>query len=158
MTIIENWDTYRHGMKLADHPRIAVDPEICGGRPTIAGTRMRVADILAMLAEGVSEEVILADFPYVKVEDIRASLAYAASIIDTGQAMRIPPGSYTLETLPPLSEGARAILASIDSVAPLVDVRSDMESVRHAPRIEIEDPGVAIELSDEPLPGFDPDR
>ncbi|HEX8224074.1 MAG TPA: DUF433 domain-containing protein [Allosphingosinicella sp.] len=69
-------------MKLADHPRIAVDPEICGGRPTIAGTRMRVTDILAMLAEGVSEEVILADFPYVKLEDIRASLAYAASLAE----------------------------------------------------------------------------
>jgi uncharacterized protein (DUF433 family) len=82
MTRIENWDTYRHGMKLADHPRIAVDPEICGGRPTIAGTRMRVTDILAMLAEGVSEEVILADFPYVKLEDIRASLAYAASMTE----------------------------------------------------------------------------
>ncbi|HEX8482992.1 MAG TPA: DUF433 domain-containing protein [Allosphingosinicella sp.] len=69
-------------MKLADHPRIAVDPEICGGRPTITGTRMRVTDILAMLAEGVSEEVILADFPYVKLEDIRASLAYAASMTE----------------------------------------------------------------------------
>jgi len=79
MTIIENWDTYLHGMKLADHPRIAVDPEICGGRPTIAGTRMRVTDILAMLAEGVSEDEILADFPYVKLEDIRACLAYAAA-------------------------------------------------------------------------------
>jgi uncharacterized protein (DUF433 family) len=43
---------------------------------------MRVTDILAMLAEGVSEEVILADFPYVKREDIRASLAYAASITE----------------------------------------------------------------------------
>lgn len=82
MTIIENWDTYRHGMKLADHPRIAVDPEICGGRPTIAGTRMRVTDILAMLAEGVSEDEIVADFPYVKLEDIRACLAYAASIAE----------------------------------------------------------------------------
>lgn len=79
MTKIENWDTYRHGMKLADHPRITVDPEICGGRPTITGTRMRVTDILAMLAEGVGEAEILADFPYVKIEDIRASLAYAAS-------------------------------------------------------------------------------
>lgn len=69
-------------MKLADHPRIAVDPEICGGRPTIAGTRMRVTDILAMLAEGVGEDEIVADFPYVKLEDIRACLAYAASIAE----------------------------------------------------------------------------
>jgi uncharacterized protein (DUF433 family) len=82
MARIENWDKYRQGMKLAHHPRIAIDPEICGGRSTIAGTRMRVTDLLAMLAEGVSEEVILADFPYVKLEDIRASLAYAASMTE----------------------------------------------------------------------------
>jgi uncharacterized protein (DUF433 family) len=66
-------------MTLPDHPRIAIDPAVCGGRPTIAGTRMRVTDILEALAEGVSEEEIVADFPYVKLEDIRACLAYAAS-------------------------------------------------------------------------------
>ncbi len=69
-------------MTLPDHPRISVDPEICGGRPTIAGTRMRVTDILELLANGVSEQQIVADFPYVAVEDIRASLTYAASIAD----------------------------------------------------------------------------
>jgi uncharacterized protein (DUF433 family) len=156
MTIIENWDTYRQGMKLADHPRIAVDPEICGGRPTIAGTRMRVTDILAMLAEGVSEEVILTDFPYVKLEDIRASLAYAASTLDEKP---LPPGYYTLETLPPLSEGAKAILASIDAVAPLVDVRATPERGGAAPGITLEDEGLeGIRLSDEGLPGLDPDN
>ena len=69
-------------MTLPDHPRIAIDPEICGGRPTIAGTRMRVSDILEMLGQGVSEQEIAADFPYVTVEDIRACLTYAASIAD----------------------------------------------------------------------------
>jgi uncharacterized protein (DUF433 family) len=64
------------------HPRIAIDPAICGGRPTIAGTRMRVTDILEALASGVSEEEIVEDFPYVKLEDIRACLAYAASIAE----------------------------------------------------------------------------
>ena len=43
---------------------------------------MRVADVLGMLAEGVSEREILADFPYLAAEDIRASLAYAARVID----------------------------------------------------------------------------
>ena len=62
------------------HPRIAIDPAICGGRPTIAGTRMRVIDILDMLASGVSEAEILQDFPYVKLEDVRACLAYALAI------------------------------------------------------------------------------
>lgn len=66
-------------MQLAEHPRIAIDPAVCGGRPTIAGTRMRVTDILEALASGVSEEELVRDFPYVKLEDIRACLAYAAA-------------------------------------------------------------------------------
>jgi uncharacterized protein (DUF433 family) len=69
-------------MTVNGHPRIAIDPAICGGRPTIAGTRMRVTDILEALASGVSEEEIVRDFPYVKLEDIRACLAYAASIAE----------------------------------------------------------------------------
>lgn len=69
---------YNPRMTLPNHPRISIDPEICGGRPTIAGTRMRVTDILEALAEGVSEEELVADFPYVTREDIRACLTYAA--------------------------------------------------------------------------------
>jgi uncharacterized protein (DUF433 family) len=69
-------------MTLHGFPRISADPAICGGRPTIAGTRMRVTDILDMLASGVSEEEILADFDYITREDIRACLAYAARTMD----------------------------------------------------------------------------
>jgi uncharacterized protein (DUF433 family) len=58
--------------------RIIINPDVCGGRPIVAGTRVRVADILAMLAGGASEADVLADFPYLKAEDVRASLAYAA--------------------------------------------------------------------------------
>lgn len=65
-------------MTLDGFPRIAADPAICGGRPTVAGSRMRVTDILDMLASGVGEEEILADFDYISREDIRACLAYAA--------------------------------------------------------------------------------
>lgn len=61
-------------------PRIAIDPAICGGRPTVAGTRMRVSDILEMLSIGISEDEIIQDFAYIELEDIRACLAYAASI------------------------------------------------------------------------------
>jgi uncharacterized protein (DUF433 family) len=141
-------------MNASHHPRIAIDPGICGGKPTVAGTRVRVADILAMLAEGVGETEVLADFPYLTAEDVRACLAFAAEMISED---RIRPGYYTPETLPPLSEGAKAILASIDAVAPLVDVRTEAKGAQAAARIEIEDPDIAIELSDEPLPGFDPD-
>lgn len=69
-------------MTLAGHPRIAVDPAICGGRPTVAGTRVRVTDVLDMLAGGANEAEILADFPYLKREDVRACLAYAAAAAD----------------------------------------------------------------------------
>ena len=69
-------------MHLAGHPRIAVDPAVCGGRPIVAGTRMRVTDVLAMLAGGVGEAEIAGDFPYLAIEDVRACAAYAASAID----------------------------------------------------------------------------
>jgi len=69
-------------MQLAGFPRLSVDPAICGGRPVIAGTRMRVKDVLDMLAGGALEADIVADYPYVKAEDVRACLAYAASVAD----------------------------------------------------------------------------
>ena len=61
--------------------RITIDPAQCGGRPCIRGMRIRVQDVLDMLAGGATPEEILADFPYLEAEDIRASLAYAAASI-----------------------------------------------------------------------------
>jgi uncharacterized protein (DUF433 family) len=58
--------------------RITVNPGICGGRPVIRGMRIRVSDILDMLAAGATRHEILADYPYLEDEDISASLAYAA--------------------------------------------------------------------------------
>ncbi len=62
--------------------RIVINPEVCGGRPIVAGTRVRVADILEMLAGGASEADVLSDFPFLSAADIRASLAYAAQAVD----------------------------------------------------------------------------
>lgn len=62
--------------------RIVIDPEVCGGRPIIAGTRMRVVDILDALAAGSSIEELLADFPYLTREDVIACLAYGARAVD----------------------------------------------------------------------------
>ncbi len=59
--------------------RIQIDASICGGRPHIRGTRVRVADILELLAEGVSQEDILADYPYLSEADLRAALAFGAA-------------------------------------------------------------------------------
>ncbi len=62
--------------------RITINPNQCGGRPCIRGMRIRVKDVLDMLAEGVTETEILEDYPDLEVEDIRACLAYAASYFD----------------------------------------------------------------------------
>jgi uncharacterized protein (DUF433 family) len=53
-----------------------------GGRPCIRGMRIRVTDVLEMLAGGASESQILTDFPFLELEDIRAALAYAAAQVD----------------------------------------------------------------------------
>lgn len=62
--------------------RIAFDPEICGGRARIAGTRMRVSDIVEMLADGATREEIVAAFPYISDDDITAALVWAARSVD----------------------------------------------------------------------------
>lgn len=59
-------------------PRITIDPEVCFGKPCIRGMRIRVSDVLDMLADGIDREEILRDFPYLEAEDIQAALAYAA--------------------------------------------------------------------------------
>lgn len=58
--------------------RITIDPEICGGRPTIRGMRIRVQDVLELLAAGAPESEIPSDHPDLEADDLRASLAYAA--------------------------------------------------------------------------------
>jgi uncharacterized protein (DUF433 family) len=67
-------------MKLLE--RITVEPDKCGGRPCIRGLRVRVTDILGMLAGGATEVEILKDFPYLEPDDIKAALAYAARQAD----------------------------------------------------------------------------
>lgn len=58
--------------------RITVDPELMGGRPCIRGLRMRVKDVLELLASGATQEEILADYPYLEAADISAVLQFAA--------------------------------------------------------------------------------
>jgi len=62
--------------------RITFDPAQCGGRPCIRGMRIRVKDVLELLAAGVAETEILTDYPYLEQEDIRACLAFAAAEVD----------------------------------------------------------------------------
>ncbi|MCU1475793.1 MAG: hypothetical protein JWQ64_486 [Subtercola sp.] len=71
---------YPMSMSLLD--RIVVSPEIVHGRPAIRGTRVRVTDVLSLLAAGASEAEILEDYPYLTADDVRACLEYAAAQAD----------------------------------------------------------------------------
>jgi uncharacterized protein (DUF433 family) len=62
--------------------RITQTPGMCGGKPCIRGMRIRVSDILEMLAENVSVTEILADFPDLEAADIQACLMFAAKRTD----------------------------------------------------------------------------
>lgn len=59
--------------------RITVEPGKCGGRPCIRGYRLRVKDVLELLAQGASWEEILADYAFLEADDIRACLEFAAA-------------------------------------------------------------------------------
>jgi len=59
--------------------RISVDPAVRSGKPCIKGTRITVYDVLEYMAGGMSEHEILADFPDLTGDDIRACLAFAAA-------------------------------------------------------------------------------
>lgn len=58
--------------------RISIDPTVRFGKPCVRGTRITVGDVLGYLAGGTSEEQLLAEFPQLSPEDVRACLAYAA--------------------------------------------------------------------------------
>ena len=70
--------------------RITLEPEKRGGKPCIRGLRITVYDVLEYLASGMTEAEILADFPSLEHEDIRASLAFAAE--RERRLVSIPPG------------------------------------------------------------------
>jgi uncharacterized protein (DUF433 family) len=61
--------------------RIVRDPEICGGQPTIKGTRVLVLDILDWIKEGESFDEILSNFPSITLDDIKAIIEYAKEMI-----------------------------------------------------------------------------
>jgi uncharacterized protein (DUF433 family) len=62
--------------------RITVDPEQCGGRPCIRGMRIRVTDVLDLLANGLSVEEVLQEMPALEKADIEAALRFASRRID----------------------------------------------------------------------------
>lgn len=76
-----------HGVSMAGvdghlEDRITVDPEKCGGRPCIRGLRIRVSDVLDLLAAGLSREAVLEELPDLEAADIDAALRFASKRID----------------------------------------------------------------------------
>ena len=63
--------------------RITLDPSICHGRPCVRGLRYPVDMLLDLLSGGMTEVEILADYPDLEAEDLRAVLAYAAAVTRT---------------------------------------------------------------------------
>ena len=62
--------------------RITTNPAQCGGRPCIRGMRIRVVDVLDLLAAGLTQEQVLEELPDLEPEDIEAALKYAGSKLD----------------------------------------------------------------------------
>jgi uncharacterized protein (DUF433 family) len=61
--------------------RISIDPNVCFGKPCIKGTRIWVSLILDFLASGETPEQILASYPQLTADDIRAAIAYGAEVV-----------------------------------------------------------------------------
>jgi uncharacterized protein (DUF433 family) len=63
--------------------RITVNPRQCGGRPCVRGMRIRVTDVLDLMAAGLSRDDVLAEMPDIEVEDIEACLRFASLRLST---------------------------------------------------------------------------
>ena len=82
--LISPWYTIHNGEEcmpnLAD--RITVNPKQCGGRPCIRGMRIRVTDVLDLLANGLTPQEVLQELPDLKPEDVQACLKFASGRLD----------------------------------------------------------------------------
>lgn len=63
-------------------PRITVNPDQCGGRPCVRGMRIRVIDVLDLLAAGLSHDQVVEELPDLELEDVAACLRFASSRLD----------------------------------------------------------------------------
>ena len=63
-------------------PRITADPEKCGGRPCVRGMRIRVTDVIDLMAHGLSASEVLEELPDLEPEDITACLKFVSGLAD----------------------------------------------------------------------------
>lgn len=69
--------------------RIEWDPKVCNGKPVIKGTRIPVSVILEQIAEGISWDQLLMDYPELKRDDIKAALSFARETIDHSEIREV---------------------------------------------------------------------
>jgi uncharacterized protein (DUF433 family) len=74
---------------MQSHPRIAIDPQVLGGKPVIQGTRLAVEFIVGLLADGWSRDEIRNEYPGVTDEDVAACLAYARDLLSAERVFSI---------------------------------------------------------------------
>jgi len=74
---------------------IEVNPNICGGKPVIKGTRITVEFILELLANGWSYEEVLENYPQLKKEDILEAIRYAVEVLKEERIYK-PPKEYEI--------------------------------------------------------------
>ena len=79
-------------MDVVTFERISVDHRIMGGVPCVRGSRIPVATVVGMVAEGMGPDEILAEFPQLELADIQASLRYAAAMVDIREIPLRPAG------------------------------------------------------------------
>lgn len=72
--------------------RILLDPEICSGKPVIAGTRIMVRNILGIIADGGTVAEVLDCYPELSPEDVSAALQYAADVVDAVRSEAVANG------------------------------------------------------------------
>lgn len=71
--------------------RVSVNHEVMGGVPCVTGTRIPVSMIIGLIAEGAATDEIIADYPQLRPEDVRACLRYAARAVDERElSVRLP--------------------------------------------------------------------
>jgi len=75
---------------MAHHPRVVLDPDVLAGKPVVRGTRLSVEFLIGLLADGWSEAEIIANYPGVTPQDIRACLAYARDVLSSEKVFPKP--------------------------------------------------------------------
>ena len=70
--------------------RIVVDPSVMGGKPVVRGTRVTVERVLSLLAQGLPMTELLKEYPYLTEDDVRACLAYGASLAGSEEIIPFP--------------------------------------------------------------------